>query len=340
MYKWRYAAIKGEEINVSNWVDDINIVNRCEMCKHAISGNQLRTLKWLTKKIPESDYEIFDGENKLYLGEYTEGLDYILEEEELIDSLEIASTLGYVHILQWIDNDHNKQGHNLPERLGDMELGTIGRFGSGNLNVLRWLNVKGPIPDFVTEQAAASGHMDVIQWLNVTGNLHLSTHTMYSAVETSHERYELVRFLHENGCPWNELTVKTAARRGHFKILKYTISNGCPIDADALNNAVQKGSMDMVKFLFEINCPINEDALKCAVQLGSIEMIEYLRKEKRCPWNEETTETAAMSGNNDVLKYLINNGCPSSSWCCAYAAFHGDLILLKWLRIMGCEWDE
>ena len=32
MYKWRYAAIKGEEINGSNWVDNIDIVNQCEMC--------------------------------------------------------------------------------------------------------------------------------------------------------------------------------------------------------------------------------------------------------------------------------------------------------------------
>jgi hypothetical protein len=39
-----------------------------------------------------------------------------------------------------------------------------------------------------------------------------------------------LKWLRENGCPWNENTCINAAQIGNFKILKWARDNGCPWD--------------------------------------------------------------------------------------------------------------
>ena len=39
---------------------------------------------------------------------------------------------------------------------------------------------------------------------------------------------ELLEFLHEKGCPWDEDTCSEAAKNGHIECLKYAHENGCP----------------------------------------------------------------------------------------------------------------
>ena len=41
---------------------------------------------------------------------------------------------------------------------------------------------------------------------------------------------ELLQFLHEKGCPWDEVTCSEAAFGGHIECLKYARENGCPWD--------------------------------------------------------------------------------------------------------------
>ena len=43
---------------------------------------------------------------------------------------------------------------------------------------------------------------------------------------------ELLKFLHEKGCPWNEWTCSDAAEYGHLECLKYAHENGCPGSAN------------------------------------------------------------------------------------------------------------
>ena len=41
---------------------------------------------------------------------------------------------------------------------------------------------------------------------------------------------ECLKYLHENGCPWDEETCGRAAAFGHLECLKYLYENGCPWD--------------------------------------------------------------------------------------------------------------
>ena len=39
----------------------------------------------------------------------------------------------------------------------------------------------------------------------------------------------MLKYAHENGCPWDERTCESAADYGHLDVLKYARENGCPI---------------------------------------------------------------------------------------------------------------
>jgi hypothetical protein len=38
----------------------------------------------------------------------------------------------------------------------------------------------------------------------------------------------VLKWLHANGCPWNELTCGAASRFWQFEVLKWLRANGCP----------------------------------------------------------------------------------------------------------------
>tara|TARA_B110000977_G_scaffold184885_1_gene249112 strand:- start:11125 stop:11445 length:321 start_codon:yes stop_codon:yes gene_type:complete len=42
------------------------------------------------------------------------------------------------------------------------------------------------------------------------------------------QHLDVLQFLHENRCPWEEHTTRNAAEGGHFLSLKWAHQNGCP----------------------------------------------------------------------------------------------------------------
>jgi hypothetical protein len=43
---------------------------------------------------------------------------------------------------------------------------------------------------------------------------------------------EVLKYAHENGCPWNQTMCSEAARNGQLEVLKYGHEDGCPWPAD------------------------------------------------------------------------------------------------------------
>ena len=39
---------------------------------------------------------------------------------------------------------------------------------------------------------------------------------------------ECLKYLHENGCPWHEMTCDIAAKNRHLECVQYCRDNGCP----------------------------------------------------------------------------------------------------------------
>ena len=66
---------------------------------------------------------------------------------------------------------------------------------------------------------------------------------------------ELLQFLRENGCPWNEGTCYFAAKNGHLECLKYAHENGCPWNEKTCWIAACHGRLECLKYAHENVCP-------------------------------------------------------------------------------------
>ena len=102
---------------------------------------------------------------------------------------------------------------------------------------------------------------------------------------------DLLEFLHEKGCPWDEDTCSEAAEYGHLECLKYAHENGCPWDQWTCRQAAENGHLECLKYAHE----------------------------NGCPWIRYTCSEAAKNGHLECLKYAHENGCPWDQWTCRQA---------------------
>ena len=99
----------------------------------------------------------------------------------------------------------------------------------GRLDVLKWLFEKGCPIDHTrcASRAAYTAHVHILQWMKdngMTGEWH--DYHMISAAIMGH--LEVVKWLHVNGCPWDEDTCIRAAEHKHWDTLQYLVDNKCP----------------------------------------------------------------------------------------------------------------
>ena len=71
----------------------------------------------------------------------------------------------------------------------------------------------------------------------------------------SNGNVDLLEFLHEKGCPWDEDTCSEAAEYGHLECLKYAHENGCPWDQWTCRQAARNGHLECLKYAHENGCP-------------------------------------------------------------------------------------
>ena len=99
----------------------------------------------------------------------------------------------------------------------------------GRLDVLKWLFEKGcPISRKLCASGAVnSGHVHMFQWMKDTGMTDKwRERHMYSAACNGH--LEVVKWLHVNGCPWDEKACLFAGSCKSWDTLQYLVDNKCP----------------------------------------------------------------------------------------------------------------
>ena len=115
---------------------------------------------------------------------------------------------------------------------------------------------------------------------------------------------ELLQFLHEKGCPWDEETCTGAAQYGSLKCLQYAHENGCPWDEKTCSNAAKYGSLECLKYAHENGCPWDDWTCSNAAKKGHQECLKYAR-ENGCPWDEENCRDPPQNDTMEFLKSLM-----------------------------------
>jgi len=126
---------------------------------------------------------------------------------------------------------------------------------------------------------------------------------------------EVLEWLHNSSCPWDESTAFAAAGGGHLEAVKWLHNHGCPWDG--------------------VTCAV-------AALYGHLEVLQWAR-EYHCPWNSLTPSWAAQGGHLAVLQWAREHGCPWESGICMYAARAGHLEVLQWIRendATGKVWND
>jgi hypothetical protein len=150
---------------------------------------------------------------------------------------------------------------------------------------------------------------------------------------------DVLKWVRENGRPWDDHTCVYAAYGGHLDMLKWVRENGCPWDKDTCIAAAEKGQFELLKWARTNGCPWDEETCHRAAEHGHLEILKWAR-ENGCPWNEYTCNYAARKGQLCTLKWAIENGCPWDEEICKYAAEYGHLNILNWMRENGYSRNE
>jgi hypothetical protein len=153
---------------------------------------------------------------------------------------------------------------------------------------------------------------------------------------------EGLKWLHEQGCPWDIFTCAEAAEFGHLEVLEWLHEHGCPWGYCTGTAAANVGNMEVLKWLHDHGCPLDQGVHNSAAEQGDLEMLKWLHGLGYMDDSITTCSIAACGGQLEVLKWLNTHRLFGSMYdvhVCGYAASGGHLVVLKWLREQGFLWD-
>ncbi|ATZ81241.1 ankyrin repeat/4HB MCP domain-containing protein [Bodo saltans virus] len=182
--------------------------------------------------------------------------------------------------------------------------------------------------------AASKGHLECLKYLHENG-CYWDDRTCSYAAENGH--LECLKYARENGCHWDTYTCSFAVLNDHLVCLKYAHKNGCPWDKYTCQYAAENGHLECLKYAHENGCPW--DALTCsaAAQNGHLECFKYAH-ENGCLWDEYTYMSAAWTGHLKCLKYAHENGCPrDNNWAYCHIVRNGHSECAQYMRNNGCQ---
>ena len=214
-----YAAINGN-IEMLKWAYSHNVPWDSWTCTRAAHNGHFEILKWARKYHCPWD-------------EFT---------------CAYAAKGGHIDILKWL------RENGCPwDEITFLEAAT-----NNNFEMIKWLYVNGcPWDNRTCISAAKSGHYEILKWLHMNGcpwdkNVysyaiflkHLETLQNYLTrswdmfkklqagrnAQLNYGGLDILEWIYEQGCPWDEHLCTYAACSGHYDVLKWIINKGYPWD--------------------------------------------------------------------------------------------------------------
>ncbi len=135
------------------------------------------------------------------------------------------------------------------------------------------------------ENAIHFGNLGALQPMHQRGDLDDDFNSLCTwAAEEG--QLEILKWLRENGAPWNEYTCAWAAHDGDLEMLQWARANGCPLSVHTCAYAVWG---------------------------GHLEVLQWARA-NGCPWDYRTRANAAANGHTELLSWARANGAPEVFW--------------------------
>ena len=187
------------------------------------------------------------------------------------------------------------------------------------------------------DQAAKEGDLTLLILLHKQNNRRNEFTTKTSALAAEGGNLDCLKYLHENGCPWDLDTPNMAGLNGHLDCLKYAHENGCPWNSSTTAHISNRGQFECLRYAYENGCPWEQSVTWNAAMVGNLELLKYTI-ENGCPMNSYTSSRAACYGNLECLQYIYKNGCEWTFTTPMLAARNGHLDCLKFAHQNGCVW--
>jgi len=195
------------------------------------------------------------------------------------------------------------------------------------------------IVDIMT--ACAKGNsLEIAKWfyLRYGTNCMTDKASVNTAIINGH--FDFVKWLRNNGCPWDSDACTYAAQNGRLEILQYLCEKWCPWSiTDCFYQAIVNGHLDVVRWIHERGeipeMYLNTRACHCAAFYGRLDVLIYLH-EVGYPLNMYTCWNAVLGNHLNVVKYLHENGFPLMADACRIATEDNNQDILKYLHDNGC----
>jgi Ankyrin repeats (many copies) len=335
--RWRAIIIPNKLITTYDYATDLNVLKwvyqkGCHLdltitSGRAASAGKMDVLEWLIQHGCEPNRwamtsAVANGHLSVLQELFKRG--WTLHDQELGS---YAARHGHIHILEWALSqgklcirdhiDPNFGGSPYHQILNDAA-------STGQLETLKWLiDHDAPKSESVCASAVHSGNIEIIQYL--MGALNLNGSSKAQDLNDPSKNYPLIasccsyaglngnldilKWLRDQGCPWDNNTINQAARKGHTHIIEWARANGCDWDYGAYDWPIDDGNFEMVKYLCVSGCPCNEYTCGRAAYCGNLEILQYLHS-KGCPWDEDTIHSAHEGGHTHIVEWALANGCP------------------------------
>jgi hypothetical protein len=128
---------------------------------------------------------------------------------------------------------------------------TRGAIESTDVEKLRWLHIEQrcPLPQDATLVAAEAKSTDMLRWLQQHG-CEFNEHTSYAAARVTNN-LPVLQLLVDSGCPLNKYVCNAAVAAGDLEQLQWLHARGAPLDAVTPREIAKGASLPIVNWLLE-----------------------------------------------------------------------------------------
>jgi hypothetical protein len=185
---------------------------------------------------------------------------------------------------------------------------------SGELSTIIWLHTEHDcaLNNETSNVSAEGGRIEVLQWLKQQGMV-FDADTMSCAV--LHSQTSTCAYLHDEGCPWNDLTVFMAAYRMYWDTVRWLHEHGCPW---SFNNiclkAAEQGEVGAMTYILQQEAAaeyVLSAMLNAAGANGNLAAAQWLRQARGAEWPLVLC-FSGKSWSGDTLEWARAEGCDST----------------------------